>query len=84
MDKRMHNWTPVPAQGSACALPDNGYCPTCADEALPAAVLCVDHENGWALVQAADGTREIDITLVTAVLPGDTLLVHGGAAISRL
>lgn len=83
MDKQPNKWAPVVAQERVCASPDDKHCATCADEAQPATVLCVDHENGWALVQTEGTTREVDITLVTAVLPGDTLLVHGGVAISR-
>ncbi len=83
MDKQSNKWAPVVSQEPVCVPPGNEHCITCSDEAKPATVLCVDHENGWALVQTEGATREVDITLVTAVLPGDTLLVHGGVAISR-
>ncbi len=70
------------AQGAPYCIPDaEGHCATCADEALPATVLRVDAESRLALVQVADTTEEIDITLVEDVVPGDVVLVHGGVAI---
>lgn len=84
MDKQLNERASVVAPEHASALPEEQHCVTCSDEARPAAVLCVDHDNNWALVQMEGTTREVDITLVAAVLPGDILLVHGGVAISRL
>jgi hydrogenase maturation factor len=39
---------------------------------------------GLALVRTATGEEEIDTTLVGAVVPGDLLLVHAGAALTLL
>src|SRR5947207_13585465 len=70
--------------GASCILDGVRRCVTCADEALPATVLRVDEEAGLALVSVKDTTEEIDITLVERAVPGDLLLVHGGAAIAHL
>ena len=68
----------------SCELDAEGHCITCSDEALQVRVLQVDQEHGLALVTINDTSEEVDITLVESVAPGDTLLVHGGAAIARL
>ena len=57
-------------------------CITCSDQALPARVLSVDRERGLALVKIEQETAEVDVTLIEDVEPGDTLLVHGGVALS--
>ncbi len=80
-----------PGQAS-CSWPDHdGHCLTCSDEAVPVKVLSIDQEAGLALVAVGPRfivgyscTEEIDITLVDDVVPGDTLLTHGGVAIARL
>ena len=58
-----------------------GHCTTCGDELLSARVLGINQENGTALVEIADATEEVDISLVDEVTPGALLLVHGGVAI---
>jgi hypothetical protein len=58
-------------------------CITCSDEMLTVHVLHVDEANQLALVRVADATEEVDISLLTAVAPGERLLVHGGVAIDR-
>lgn len=60
------------------------HCITCLDEALPARVLRIDEETNLAVVSVEAGTREVDISLVDAVTPGDVLLVHGGVALSHV
>lgn len=60
------------------------HCITCSDEALPARVLRVDGASGLALVEVEGITQEVDITLVDAVVPGTSLLVHGGVALACL
>ena len=60
------------------------HCITCSDEALPARVLSVDDVSGLALVEVAGHTEEVDVTLVDAVVPGTSLLVHGGVALAHL
>ncbi len=60
------------------------YCITCSDQALPARVLSVDEGDGLALVSIKGVTEEVDVTLVDAIAPGDTLLVHGGVALAKL
>lgn len=62
--------------------PVHDHCTTCSDEILPASVLSVDHARELALVEIAQRTMEVDITLLGHVEPGDTLLVHGGVALS--
>ncbi len=74
----------IPISSASCELDAEGHCITCSDEALPARVLRVDQETGLALVTIKDVTEEIDITLVDSVVPGDLLLVHGGAAIANI
>jgi hypothetical protein len=61
---------------------DEEHCPTCSDQAQPAKVLSVDHARGLALVEIAQTTAEIDVSLIEDVEPGDTLLVHDGVALS--
>ncbi len=70
----------------ACSVAPDGdqMCITCSDEALPAEVVRIDQQSGVALVAIAGRTEEVDISLVDAVAPGDSLLVHGGVAIARL
>lgn len=60
------------------------HCITCSDEALPARVVSVDPATGMALVQIGGATEDVDISLVDAVAPGDTLLVHGGVALQSM
>ncbi len=67
-----------------CDPEAEGHCITCSDQALQARVLRVDQEAGLALVTIKDTSKEIDITLVESVAPGDILLVHGGVAIARV
>jgi hypothetical protein len=57
-------------------------CITCSDQALPARVLSINRERGLALVEIEQETAEVDVTLIEDVEPGDTLLVHGGVALS--
>jgi hydrogenase maturation factor len=60
-------------------------CVTCRDEGRPAEVLAAaEGALGLALVRTATGEEEIDTTLVGAVVPGDLLLVHAGAALTLL
>ncbi|MDQ2887955.1 MAG: HypC/HybG/HupF family hydrogenase formation chaperone [Chloroflexota bacterium] len=66
----------------ACALDAEGHCITCSDEALSVKVLLVDREMEMARVEVQGKEEEVDITLIESVQPGDTLLVHGGVAIS--
>ncbi len=61
---------------------EHEHCVTCSDQALPARVLSVDHARGLALVEIEQTTTEIDVTLIEDAQPGDTLLVHGGVALS--
>jgi HupF/HypC family len=76
-----HELTPI--SDTRCILDSEGHCVTCSDEALPARVLRVEQETGLALVTVKDTTKEIDITLVDDVAPGDILLVHSGVAIGH-
>ena len=48
-------------------------------------VVGVDQVRGLALCEDEDGTRAtVEIALIDAVAPGDTLLVHAGTALTRL
>ncbi|RAQ96410.1 HypC/HybG/HupF family hydrogenase formation chaperone [Thermogemmatispora tikiterensis] len=67
-----------------CQPDPEGYCPTCADEAVVATVLSVEAEAGMACVSLGLGEAMIDVTLLGEVRPGDRLLVHGGVALERL
>jgi hydrogenase maturation factor len=69
---------------NACTHYEDGHCLTCSDQAIPVKVLHVNHEAGLALVAVGEETEEIDITLVDNVIPGNTLLAHGGVAIEHL
>jgi hydrogenase maturation factor len=61
-----------------------GHCLTCSDEAMPVVVTTVDPTTMFAVVLVDDIPTEIDISLIDPVVPGDTILVHGGTALARL
>jgi hydrogenase maturation factor len=61
------------------------HCITCGDDGVPMTVVRVDQSRGLALCEQADGTRAtVEIALIDAVAPEDTLLVHAGTALTRL
>jgi hydrogenase maturation factor len=61
------------------------HCITCADEGSPMCVLRVDERRALALCEDERGERSsVEIALVGAVRPGDSLLVHAGTALVRL
>jgi hydrogenase maturation factor len=61
------------------------HCITCGDDGVPMTVVRVDELRGLALCEQADGTRAtVEIALIDAVAPADTLLVHAGTALTRL
>lgn len=63
----------------------DAVCVTCSDEGrLGEVVLAPDVEFGPALVRLATGEEPVDVALVDDVSPGDLLLVHAGAAITRI
>ena len=69
---------------SAPRCDHDGGCITCGDTAVRMRVLAVDAARGLAVCVDADGRREtVDLGIVDAVAPGDTLLVHAGAALHR-
>jgi hydrogenase maturation factor len=48
-------------------------------------VLAVDESRGLALCEDDSGTHgSVEVALVAPVVPGDTLLVHAGTALTRL
>ena len=48
-------------------------------------VVGVDQVRGLALCEDQDGTHAtVEIALIDAVAPGDTVLVHAGTALTRL
>ncbi|MDR0627522.1 MAG: HypC/HybG/HupF family hydrogenase formation chaperone [Bifidobacteriaceae bacterium] len=59
-------------------------CITCSDQAIVAEVL-QPPATAWeeALVQTADGTEAVDVSLVGPVQVGDLVLIHAGTAIGR-
>ncbi len=60
------------------------HCQTCGDVATRMLVLEADEAEGLALCQDEEGRRlAVDTGIVGTVLPGDTLLVHAGAALIR-
>ena len=68
--------------GDACG---SQHCITCGDDGVPMNVVRVDSVRGLALCEDEDGTRAtVEIALIDAVAPSDTLLVHAGTALARL
>ncbi|MDQ6934882.1 MAG: HypC/HybG/HupF family hydrogenase formation chaperone [Actinomycetota bacterium] len=60
-------------------------CVTCSDEGrLGEVVLSPESEFSAALVRTARGEEPVDVALVGQVAPGDLVLVHAGAAITRI
>ncbi len=60
-------------------------CITCSDEGRLAEVITApDSRFGPALVRTATGEEFIDVTVVSPVVPGDLVIVHAGAALTRL
>jgi hypothetical protein len=60
-------------------------CVTCSDEGRLAEVITPpDGPFGQALVRTAAGEERIDTTLVPGVEPHDLVLVHAGAALTRV
>ena len=59
-------------------------CTTCGDTSEPMRVLASDEAGELARCVGEDGTEHmIDVGIVGAVTPGETLIVHAGAALSR-
>jgi hydrogenase maturation factor len=68
--------------GDACGTQ---HCITCGDDGVPMTVVLVDEARALALCEDAAGTRAtVEIALIGAVAPADTLLVHAGTALTRL
>jgi hydrogenase maturation factor len=62
---------------------DHDGCIVCADAGIPMRVVALDGDDG--LCEDAAGNRaQIAVELVVPVRVGDTLLVHGGVAISHV
>lgn len=79
-DRRLPGTDPT---GSA-SMPDLCSCITCGDEAVALKVLEVD-DTGLALCEDEDGERtDIEVALIGAVGPGDSVLAHAGTAIAKL
>lgn len=73
------------AGGDPLALPDacgGPVCITCSDEGRLAEVMQVSGTT--ARVRTADGTEDVDCTLVESTSPYDLLVCHAGMAITRL
>jgi hydrogenase maturation factor len=60
-------------------------CITCGDTAVSLRVVSVDHDAALADCQDGQGRREcVDVGLVWPVAIGDRVLVHAGAALTRV
>jgi hydrogenase expression/formation protein HypC len=61
-------------------------CVTCGDLAVPMRVAALEgHDSALAVCVADDGARcTVDIGLVPDLSPGESVLVHAGAALTRL
>lgn len=60
-------------------------CITCSDEGrLGEVILAPDRLGDSALVRTADGEEEVDVTLIVDPRPGDLIIIHAGAALTRL
>jgi hypothetical protein len=60
-----------------------GHCITCSDEGIEMIVLSTAGETALCRGPAGD-EAPVDVALVDAVRPGDTVLVHAGVALARL
>lgn len=70
----------APADGCS-----DDVCITCSDEGrLGEVVVAPEEDFAPARVRTADGEEDVDVTLVGDVAPGDLLLIHAGAALTRL
>ncbi len=56
---------------------------TCSDEGRIGEVITTDG-SGATLVRTARGIETIDTTIVSAVAPGDLVLIHAGTAIAEV
>ena len=66
-------------------LCEEDVCITCSDEGRVAEVIMPeDGLFGRALVRTASGEEHIDATLVSPLAPNDLVLVHAGAALTKL
>lgn len=72
------------AASSFIRHPSSFSCVTCSDEALECVVVRIDDTMQMAVVVVQGAQEEIDISLVDDVAPGDSVLVHGGVAISKV
>lgn len=57
-------------------------CITCSDEARRGEVVFA--VNGSAVIRSDRGHEHVDVSLVPAIAPGDTVLVHAGVAIASI
>ena len=71
----------TPTAATDCS--DDGVCITCSDEGRLGEVIVAD-ASGRARVRTARGIEVIDTTIVSAVAPGDLVLIHAGAAIAEI
>ena len=67
-----------------CVPDAHGYCPTCADEALPATITRIGADQWTATVEMSGELSEVDVSLIEGVRIGQVVLVHGGVAIGSL
>lgn len=73
----------TPLSAALCAA-DAGHCITCSDKAVEVRVVRVDAEASLALVASGAAEELIDVSLVDDIVPGDTLLAHGGVALAKV
>jgi hydrogenase maturation factor len=58
-------------------------CITCSDQLLEVVVVAVDESAGTARGVVDGTTVEVSIELLDSVVPGETVLCHGGVALQR-
>lgn len=60
-------------------------CITCSDEGRLGEVIAAPQDLfSPAIVRTADGEEDVDVSIIGDVVPGDLILVHAGAAITKL
>ena len=67
-----------------CVPNPDGSCSICADEALPGVIMSVNPSQGTAEVRFMNELATVALDLVDDAVPGDSVMVHMGFAISRV
>ncbi len=67
-----------------CIPNSDGSCSICADEALPGVIVSLNPSEGTAEVSVMNELTTVALDLVENAVPGDSVMVHMGFAISRV